>query len=193
MLIAQTQPSLLSSSIQKNFYSLLYPFLQVLGASLFIALCAQLSLRLYFTPVPFSGQTFAIMLVGATLGSRKGVWSVLAYLFEGACGLPVFACGSSGFLHLLGPTGGYLLGYILQAYLVGRFIEKQNQQQKEFQSAKTLAALLHSCLWQMGVGVLWLSLFIGFKQAFILGFCPFIVGESLKALGITACLKTLYR
>ena len=74
MLLTQTRPFVLTSSIRENFYSLY----QVLGASLFIAFCAQLSLPLYFTPVPLSGQTFAVMLVGATMGSRKGTWSVLA-------------------------------------------------------------------------------------------------------------------
>lgn len=182
MFVAQAQPFVLNSSIRGNVYS----FLQILGASLFIAFCAQLSLPLYFTRVPLTGQTFAIMLIGATMGSRKGVWSVLAYLFEGACGLPVFACGSSGLLSLLGPTGGYFLGFILQVYLVGKFIENQ----KNFEPIKTLAALFLSCICQMGVGVLGLSLFIGFKQALLLGFCPFILGEGIKVLGVTTYLKT---
>src|ERR1700722_2876799 len=84
---------------------------QVLGASLFIAFMTQIQIFLPFTPVPITGQTFAVATVGALLGGRKGALSVIAYLIEGAMGLPFFTRAGSGLPFMLGPTGGYLLGF----------------------------------------------------------------------------------
>ncbi|MDR3623654.1 MAG: biotin transporter BioY [Chlamydiales bacterium] len=178
MAIAQIK-SLSSESSQKDLF---FSVLQILGASLLLALCSQIKVPLYFSPVPLSGQTLGVMLIGATLGSRKGVLSVLAYLAEGSFGLPVFGSGSLG---LLGPTGGYFLGFILQAYLVGWFTERQ----VSLQSTKTMTVLLSSCALQLGLGVLWLSFFVGFKLAMIMGLCPFLPGEVIKTMGVTAYLK----
>jgi len=155
-----------------------FSILQILGASFFLALCAQITIPLYFTPIPLTGQTFGIMFIGATMGSRKGVLSVLAYLAEGALGFPVF-------LSLLGPTGGYHCGFILQVYLVGRFIERQ----ASFHGAKTLSILLLSCVLQLGLGVLWLSNIVGFEKALMFGLYPFIIGEIIKAFCVTTYLS----
>jgi biotin transport system substrate-specific component len=160
--------------------------LQVFIASLFLALCSQISIPLYFSPVPLSGQTFGIMLIGACMGSRKGLLSVLAYLAEGSLGLPVFASGSSGIISLLGPTGGYFLGFLLQTYLVGWFVERQTS----FQMAKTLPILLLSCQLQLALGVLWLSFFVNFETALVMGLYPFLVGETIKSVAVCLCLKT---
>jgi len=152
--------------------------LQILGASLFIALCAQIRIPLPFGFVPFTCQTFAVMLVGAALGSRKGLFAVLAYLTEGALGLPFFANGC-----LLSVTGGYLLGFAFQAYLVGWFAERQQ---------KGLSLLLGMCLAsavQLGLGALWLSSFVGPQMAFTIGFYPFILIELAKAVMVTLCLS----
>lgn len=92
----------------------------ILGASLLIALISQIMVRLPFSPVPITGQTFAVLLVGATLGSRRGALAVLAYLVEGLIGLPVFAGGGAGLAYLRGPTGGFfwvLLSWL--GFLVG--------------------------------------------------------------------------
>lgn len=171
----------LANSSREFFYSTL----QILGASLLIALCAQISIPLYFTPVPLSGQTFAVMLIGVTLGSRKGFLSVLAYLTEGILGLPIFCGGHFGLLYLLGPTGGYAIGFAFQAYFAGWLIEKQ----ASYQSVKTVAALLFSCSIQMGLGALWLSLHVGLGNALMMGVYPFVFGETIKALGVAAFLK----
>src|SRR5947209_11660917 len=95
--------------------------LLVISASLLVALAAQVSFRVPFSPVPFTLQDLAVLLVGLTLGSRLGAAALALYLTEGALGLPVFspAAGPSGILHLLGPTGGYLLAYPAVAYLAG--------------------------------------------------------------------------
>ncbi|MCE5316845.1 MAG: biotin transporter BioY [Parachlamydia sp.] len=159
-------------------------FLQILGASLLIALFAQIEILLPFTPIPITGQSLGVLLVGAFLGSRKGSLSVLLYLAEGAMGLPVFSGGASGFFWLAGPGGGYLAGFVLQAYLMGMLLEKG-----ETNCFRTLAAALLACATQMACGILWLSLFVGWSSVLALGLYPFIPGELLKAIAITTYLK----
>lgn len=185
MIINQTNRTtttlLCRDSLENNFYSAL----QILGASIFIAICAQISVQFYFSPVPLSGQTFAVMLIAATMGSRKGVLSVLAYLIEGGMGLPVFAGGSLSFIHFMGPTGGYLLGFLFQAYFIGCCVEKE----KVFSGVRTLSVLLFSCMIQLALGAVWLSHFIGIKGAFLFGVAPFILGEFLKATAVVTYLK----
>src|SRR5215831_11634934 len=84
----------------------------VIGASLFVALCARITLPLPFTPVPLTLQNFGVLLVGLTLGSRRGFAALALYLAEGAVGLPVFnPAGLGGIAQMLGPTGGFLLAY----------------------------------------------------------------------------------
>ncbi|MBD3274481.1 MAG: biotin transporter BioY, partial [Candidatus Marinimicrobia bacterium] len=100
-------------------YALLYDISLVLGGSLFIALLAQLAVHLPFSPVPITGQTLGVLLAGALLGKIRGTMTVLAYLTEGVSGLPVFAGATAGPAVLLGPTGGYLIGFIFAAYLTG--------------------------------------------------------------------------
>ncbi len=95
---------------------MLYDAAMVLGGSVFIALCTQIA---YGQPVPVTGQTFAVLLVGALLGPRRGALSVLAYIAEGLMGLPVFAQGKAGVAAMAGPTGGYLVGFVAAAYAVG--------------------------------------------------------------------------
>ena len=157
--------------------------LQIIGASLFIGLCAQVKIPLPFTPVPLTGQTFAILFVGVLLGSKKGALAALLYLIEGSLGLPVWAGGASGFLHLIGPTGGYRLAYILQAYLAGRIAEAK----KTF--TKTAFTLTSICCLQMLLGSLWLGYFVGWNQILLKGFYPFIPGEIIKSLLVATYLK----
>jgi biotin transport system substrate-specific component len=102
--------------------SLLWKLVLVLAGSALIALAAQVRIPLPFSPVPVTGQTFAVLLVAAALG-RLGLWSVIAYLIEGAMGLPVFAGGTFGVATIVGPTGGYLIGFVLAGALVGRLAE----------------------------------------------------------------------
>src|SRR6266704_4343654 len=97
----------------------------VAGASLFVALCARLTLPLPFTPVPLTLQNFGVLLVGLSLGSRRGFAALALYLAEGASGLPVFSpMGPGGIAQLLGPTGGFLLAYPLVAFLAGWIAER---------------------------------------------------------------------
>jgi biotin transport system substrate-specific component len=93
----------------------------VIGFSLLTALAAQVVIPI--GPIPITGQTFAVLLTGALLGSRLGAMAMIAYLVEGASGLPFFSGGHGGLLHLLGPTGGYLIAFPAAAYITGAFAE----------------------------------------------------------------------
>ena len=93
----------------------------VIGFSLLTALSAQIVIPL--GPIPITGQTFAVLLTGALLGSRLGALAMIAYLIEGASGLPFFRGGHFGLLYLMGPTGGYLIAFPAAAYITGAFAE----------------------------------------------------------------------
>jgi len=93
----------------------------VIGFSLLTALAAQVVIPI--GPIPVTGQTFAVLLIGALLGSRLGAMAMIAYLIEGASGLPFFQSGHFGLLYLMGPTGGYLIAFPAAAYVTGAFAE----------------------------------------------------------------------
>src|SRR5271156_4043712 len=96
----------------------------VVGASLFVALCARVTLPLPFTPVPLTLQNFGVLLVGLSLGSRRGFAALVLYLAEGMAGLPVFnPAGAGGVAQLVGPTGGFLLAYPIVAGIAGWILE----------------------------------------------------------------------
>jgi len=97
----------------------------VVAASLFVALCARVTVPLPFTPVPLTLQNFGVLAVGLLLGSRRGCAALSLYLVEGVCGLPVFSPGilGSGITHILGPTGGFLMAYPFVAFVAGWIFE----------------------------------------------------------------------
>lgn len=167
-----------------NKAALAYDVSVILGGSWLIALAAQLSIPLPFSPVPLTGQTFAVLLVGALLGRRLASLSVAAYLAQGLAGLPVFAGGTSGLGRLLGPTGGYLLGFWVAAYLVGYLAERG----WTLQIKKTLLAMTLGNVAIYLCGVTHLSLFLGFEKALSAGFYPFLIGDAIKILLATLLL-----
>lgn len=157
--------------------ALLYDAALVLGASLVIALSAQVAIQLPFSPVPITGQTMAVLLVGALLGSRRGALAVLAYIAEGLAGLPVFAGGAAGLTRLFGPTGGYLVGFVAAAFLVGWLAERGWDRR----FGTTLAAMTLGNLVIYGVGAVWLAVFVGgVSRAWSLGVVPFLPGDAIK-------------
>jgi len=101
----------------------------VIAASLFVALCARVTVPLPFTPVPLTLQNFGVLTVGLLLGSRRGFAALTLYLVEGAFGLPVFspAILGSGITHLVGPTGGFLMAYPLVAFIAGYIYEHSSR------------------------------------------------------------------
>jgi biotin transport system substrate-specific component len=150
-----------------------------------MAVSAQVSTPLPFTPVPITLQTFVVVLTGALLGSRRGAAAVIAYLAEGIAGLPVFSLGRAGFSHLLGPTGGYLVGFVVAAWLVGCLVERR--------LASTilgvLIVLIVGHLVPYVTGVAWLSVSLGISKALLLGFAPFLIGEALKVVASVGIIK----
>jgi biotin transport system substrate-specific component len=156
----------------------LYDVALIIGGSLLIGLCANVKVWLPFSPVPVTGQTFAVLMLGALLGSRRGCLAVLAYILEGAAGLPVFAAGV-GSAALLGPTGGYLFGFIPAVYITGRLAEKGWDRRV----GTTVLAMIFGNLAIYTFGLFWLCCMIGFNTAVLtLGLYPFIIGDSIKII-----------
>jgi biotin transporter BioY len=151
-------------------------FSLVIIASLAIALMSQFELMLPFSPVPITLQTFAIMACGLLLGKVRGTISVFAYICEGALGLPFFAGGSGGVRYLLGPTGGYLLGFVFCCYLAG--LSKEIGFSSNF--LKLLLSLLIANISIYLFGLFQLSLFVPKNYLFQIGFYPFILGDLTK-------------
>ncbi len=156
----------------------LYDGLLIAGFTLMIALGAQLAVRLTFTPVPITGQTLAVLLTGALLGSRRGVFSVLLYLAEGSAGLPVFAGGMSGLGTLIGPTGGYLAGFIAAAYIVGWSAERGWD--RRILTSCLLMTLGNAAVYAFGLP--WLAFWVGPEHVLSLGFFPFLPGDLIKLI-----------
>ena len=166
---------------------LLHDITSVVVASLFIAVCAQLNIPLPFTPVPLSGGTLGVLYAGALLGSRRGAAAVALYLLEGSAGFPVFSGGAAGFAHLLGPSGGYLLGFPLGAFVTGLLAERGWDRTP----LRAFAVMLAGSLPIFALGLLGLSRFVPAEAVLAQGLWPFVPGDLLKAavsagLGIDA-------
>lgn len=159
--------------------------LQITAGAFFLGLSAHIKIPLFFTPIPLSLQTLAALLLGASLGKNKGFFAVLLYLGWGCLGLPVFASGVATPMHLLGPSGGYIVGFLGLAYLTGLFIEKN----PAATLLKTTIVLMGMCLLQLGLGTAWLSLYLGWDYAFTAGFVPFLPGEILKVIAATSIIE----
>jgi len=158
----------------------------VLVGSWLVALVAQMSIPL--EPVPITGQTFGVLLVGAALGFRRGALALGAYLVQGAIGLPFFAGGASGIARLFGPTGGYLIGFVFAAALVGALAERSWD--RRFLS--TLAAMALGNLVIYLFGLPWLAWFVGWEKVAALGLIPFLPGDALKMLLAAITLPALW-
>jgi biotin transport system substrate-specific component len=158
----------------------------VVGASLFVALCARVTVPLPFTPVPLTVQNFGVLLVGLMLGSRRGFAALMLYLAEGAIGLPVFnPTGPGGLVQLFGVTGGFLLVYPFVAWLAGYVMERGR---KSFARAAIGGLLGEILLFAGGLG--WLAVLThSVAQAFRWGLSWFVFAEIIKimlAAGIAA-------
>jgi biotin transport system substrate-specific component len=163
--------------------------LQVVLCSFFIALCARIRIPLPFTPVPITLQTFAVLLLGSFLGSKNGTLAVLIYLSEVMLGLPVLQGGRCNPLALIGPTGGYLFGYLIIAFLVGWVLERQSQ----FRYGVAVLAGVCACFIDLAIGSLWLSRFVGMQNMLMMGAIPFIPGEVLKSMFVAAIFQQYHR
>jgi biotin transport system substrate-specific component len=170
---------------------LLTDVLLVLAGTGFVALAAQVKIDLSFTPVPITGQTFAVVLVGASLGALLGLASLGLYLFVGALGAPVYADGQHGWDVLTGPTGGYIVGFVVAACLTG-FLAQQRWDRR-FSSA--VAAMLTGNVVIYLFGLPWLAAKIdaGLEDTLEAGLYPFVVGDLLKLYLAGALLPLAWR
>lgn len=176
-----------SATIQNTKISITDSYMmQIIGGSLLMALSAQIAIPLWFTPVPLTLQTLTAMIIGGMLGRKNGALAVIFYLTQISAGLPFCSGGISDSLRLIGPTGGYLIGMVLQAYLVGWIME----QRKVLSYWMILLGMaLISCI-QMTMGAAVLSYFVGLSNTFKMGFLPFVPGELLKVFVATSfCLS----
>jgi biotin transporter BioY len=146
----------------------------ILGGSLLVTLAAHVEIPL--EPVPITGQTFAVLLVGALVGSARGALSLAAYLVEGMAGLPVFAGGVGGVSHIVGPSGGYLVGFVVAALVVGWLCERGWDRRLVTAALAMLAG--NTVIYLFGLA--WLGRFVSPDQVLALGLIPFIPGDVVK-------------
>jgi biotin transport system substrate-specific component len=155
----------------------------ILAGCLLIAVAAQIKIPLPFSPVPITGQTFAVLLLAALYGSKRGPVTVITYLALGVAGIPVFAGAIAGIAPLIGPTGGYLAGFLAAAYLVG-LLSERGWDRKPWSAAVSMIignAIIYA------LGVLWLAYYVGWGKVLATGVLPFIPGDIIK-IGLATML-----
>ncbi|MEO1985999.1 MAG: biotin transporter BioY [Martelella sp.] len=168
--------------------SLAWKAAAVFLGSLFLALSSYIEVPM--VPVPVTMQTFAVTLVGALYGWRLGGATIVAWLIEGALGLPVLAGGAAGFTHFMGPTGGYLFAFPIAGMVAGFLAERGWNGHRV---ALAFLAMLAGNALCLLLGAAWLSLMIGVGAAFTAGVLPFLLGAVLKSALAAAVLKALAR
>lgn len=172
----------------ESYSSVFRDVLLIAGGSVLLAICARVQAPTW--PVPITLQPFAVLLIGAALGSRRGALAVAAYLVEGLAGLPVFAAPPyAGAAYFAGPTAGYLLGFLGAAYIVGRLAERGWD--RRFGSAALAMAAGQVVI--LAAGFAYLMPLVGARQAWIVGLAPFIVGDILKILLAALALPAAWR
>jgi biotin transport system substrate-specific component len=168
----------------------------IVGFALLAALAARISIPLGFTPVPITGQTFVVLLAGGVLGANRGALSMGLYVALGAIGLPFYADGDGGWDAATGATAGYLVGFVVAAWVVGKMAE-HGQDRK---LSTSLPAFLAGSLIIYGFGALWLAYELdlpltadaGEPSAIAFGVAPFLIGDVIKALLAGAILPAAW-
>jgi len=160
--------------------------LGILSFTLLTWLGAYAYIPLKATPIPITMQTLFVLLSGAILGKKLGILSQSLYLTLGAAGIPFFASGSFGIAYLLGPTGGYIVGFLAASYIIGRILEKEDS------LIYIISAFIIGAVAIFALGAGWLAFGLGFgiTKAFYLGVLPFIPGCVIKILIATAITKS---
>ncbi|MGO2749659.1 MAG: biotin transporter BioY [Pseudoclavibacter sp.] len=160
----------------------------VLGGTLFLIAAGFIVIPLPFTPVPVSLATFAVLLTGASLGPARAAASAGLYLVLGALGAPIFADGASGVLF---PSFGYIVGYVLAAVAVGALARRRADRHV----ASTVGASVLGTLLVYAAGVPWLAFSLGvdFGTALALGVVPFLIGDAIKILAVSALLPSAWK
>ncbi|MCO4317630.1 biotin transporter BioY [Phyllobacterium sp. 21LDTY02-6] len=167
--------------------NLAYQVLAVLLGTAFLAASSWIEVPMY--PVPVTMQTFAVTLVGALYGWRLGAVTVLAWLGEAMIGFPVLAGGAGGFVHFVGPTAGYLAGFVAAAAAAG-FLAERGLTRNPLASSLVMLAGNVICL---ALGAAWLSYLFGFEIAWTSGVAPFLAGAVLKSALAAATIEIMRR
>jgi biotin transport system substrate-specific component len=160
----------------------------VVGGAVFVGLTAQMAIPLPFTPVPLSLQTFSVLLVGAVLGSRRGVASMGLYALAGVAGVPWFSQHRSGWEFA---TFGYILGFVLAAWVVGRLAERGWD--RTVRKTVGMMALGNVAIYALGVPGLMLFAHLTLAQALLVGVVPFLLGDALKIALAAGLLPTTWK
>jgi biotin transport system substrate-specific component len=164
------------------------------GATALVALCAHISVPMYFTPVPLTLQTLAVILIGLTLGPSLAASAMLLYLAEGAMGLPVFSPhGLGGTAQLLGPTAGFLFSYPLAAAAAGGVVRIVRLGRSQFPAAVLGGIVASVIIFCMGAGWLAILLHLSPGAAWHMAVAPFLPGEVLKIAAAAGAYATLRR
>lgn len=169
----------------------------VIGFALLTAAAAQVVIPLGFTPVPITGQTFAVLLTGAALGAKRGALSQGLYVSLGALGLPFYADGAGGWEAATGATAGYLIGFVVAAALIGRLAEQRHD--RTVLAAAPMFLLGTVAIYSLGASWLALSLDLpltaaaGEPSAVAFGVAPFLVGDVIKAAIAAVALPSAWR
>ena len=183
----QSNTTAIYSKIKPNSLLAELPILATFN--MILVACSYLSINLPFSPVPITGQTFGILLVAMALGRVRGTAVVMAYLLEGAVGLPVFAGGSAGIAKFVGPTGGYLVGFTASAYLVGYLADKGWD--KSF--GKTTIAMVLGTVLIFVTGLAQLSFFVPNESLMTMGLTPFLPGAIIKIAIASIILPSVWK
>ena len=169
---------------EKEFFKSIF---FVLSGVIFLSIMSQLIIPLYFTPVPISLGSFGVMLIALLYGRKLGTATVLSYVVAGSLGAPVFAGFKAG--SLFSPTGGYILGYIAAALILGFLSDKGIA--KSY--VKTFLSLLLASAVILVLGALVLILFVPSKNIFMIGVLPFLPGDMLKVVAATLLFPRLWK
>lgn len=151
--------------------------------SVLLAASAQFKVTVPLSPVPVTGQTLVVLMIGMAYGPRLGAMTICAYILAGLRGLPVFAGGMAGLPVLAGPSGGYLVGFIAAAFVIGLLAQRGMDRS----ILMTALAMLVGNLVIYLFGYAWLASLIGMQKAFTFGVWPFLWGDAMK-LVVAACL-----
>lgn len=186
----QAQRLVLIDALLDRGHSQFRTLFLVLAGSMVLTLSAKVQVPFY--PVPMTLQTLVVLLIGVAFGWRMGVATVLAYLAQGAMGLPVFAGTPEkglGLLYMAGPTGGYLVGFALAAAVTGWLAERGLDRTV----IGTAVAMIAGTVVIYACGLVWLSNFVGMEKAVAFGMTPFLFGDLVKVALATATLPMIWK
>ena len=172
---------------QKNIF---IDTFMILVSVVFLAGMAQLRIPLW--PVPITMQTFGLFAIAFFFGSKKGALSILAYVLAGIVGFGVFAGGKSGLASIMGPTGGYILGFLACVYVVGLMIEKGYGRTKK--SVLLCMVIGNVIIYACGLTGLWIYLGnVGVWKILMAGLIPFLIGDALKIVAAVGLFPYLWK